>query len=79
MEIFLERSIVRHKKCVKLKRVPKGNASEAVKNWESRSSGDISKVLESRPLTGIGHRALQVNEKDSSFLPSVVADEKVPP
>ena len=46
---------------------------------ESRSSGDISKVLESRPLIGIGHRALRVNENDSSFLPSVVADEKVPP
>jgi len=29
-------------------------------------------------LTGMGHRALQVNENDSSFLPSVVADEKVP-
>jgi hypothetical protein len=53
------------------------NKSEGVKNWDSRSSGDISKVIESRLLTSIGHRALQVNENDSGFSSSAVIGKKV--
>jgi len=51
---------------------------EVCENYEKRSSGDISKVLESRLLTGMGHKALQVNENDSSFSSLAVADKKVP-
>jgi hypothetical protein len=52
------------------------NKSEGVKNWDSRSSGDISKVIESRLLTSIGHRALQVNENDSGFSSSAVIGKR---
>jgi len=45
-------------------------------NRASRSTGDISKVLESRRLRGKGNRALQVKAKDSAFSSLTVTQKR---
>jgi hypothetical protein len=51
---------------------------EVEKNRQSRSSGNILKVLELRSLIGRGKRVLQVSKDYRSFSSLVVPDKKVP-